>query len=81
MKNAWELFRTSGADGKVYATNNVHINPSWSTSDPSSIEIPGTDILGAMLNPPPYAYTPGDESLVPTLVMDGAGVGKGLFAP
>ncbi|MBA4146547.1 MAG: immunoglobulin domain-containing protein [Verrucomicrobia bacterium] len=81
VKNAWELYRTTGVDGKVYATNNIHINPSWSTTDPKSIQIPGTDILGSVLNPPPYGYAPDDASSVPTLVIDGAGVGKGPFAP
>lgn len=81
VKNNWELYRTVGADGKIYATNNIQINTTWSSGDPDSVQIPGTNILSAVLNPPSYAYAPEDATLVPNLIVNGAGVGKGPFFP
>ncbi|MCU0788378.1 MAG: hypothetical protein MUC91_09355, partial [Verrucomicrobia bacterium] len=84
VKNVWELYRTVGADGKVFATNNVEVATTWSTGDPDSVQIPGTDILegGANgLNPPPYAYTLDPAAGIPSAVTNNAGAGKGPFAP
>jgi pectate lyase len=85
VKNVWELYRTVGLDGKVFATNNIEVNTTWSAgSDSSSIQIPGTDILSNApngLNPLPYPYTLTAANLIPNLVTNGAGAGKGPFAP
>jgi len=85
VKNVWERYVTVGLDGKVFATNNIEVNTTWSAgSDSSSIQIPGTDILGNDangLNPPPYAYTLDPTAGIPGAVTNGAGVGKGPFAP
>lgn len=85
VKNVWELYRTVGLDGKLFATNNIEVNTTWSAgSDSSSIQIPGTDILSNAangLNPVPYAYTLSPANLIPDLVTNGAGAGKGPFAP
>jgi pectate lyase len=85
VKNVWELYRTTGEDGKVFAANNLQVNTSWSAgTDSSSIQIPGTDILSGEangLNPVPYAYSPDVASVVPNLVTNGAGAGRGPFAP
>ncbi|HEX5218296.1 MAG TPA: immunoglobulin domain-containing protein [Verrucomicrobiae bacterium] len=85
VKNVWELYRTTGLDGKVFAANNIQVNTTWAAgSDSSSIQIPGTDVLSAEsngLNPPPYAYALDAANLVPGLVTNAAGAGKGPFAP
>ena len=85
VKNVWELYRTTGEDGKVFAANNLQVNTTGSAgTDSSSIQIPGTDILSSEangLNPVPYAYSPDAASLVPNLVTNGAGAGRGPFAP
>jgi pectate lyase len=85
VKNVWELYRTTGVDGKVFAANNIQVNTTWAAgSDSSSIQIPGTDILSNEangLNPPPYAYTLEAANLVPGLISNGAGAGRGPFAP
>ncbi len=85
VKNVWELYRTEGTDGKVFATNNIEVNTTWSAgSDSSSIQIPGTDILSSevnSLNPPPYPYSLDAANLIPNLITNGAGAGKGPFAP
>ncbi len=85
VKNVWELYRTQGVDGKVFASGNMEVNTTWSAgSDSSSIQIPGTDVLSVEangLNPPPYAYGVDVASSVPTLVTAGAGAGSGPFAP
>ncbi len=85
VKNPWELYRTTGADGKVFASNNIEVNTTWAVGDDSnSILIPGTDVLASSangLNPPPYAYSLAVAASIPAAVTDGAGVGKGPFAP
>jgi len=42
---------------------------------------PGTNGLDAVLSPPPYAYLLEVAASVPTVVTNGAGVGKGPFVP
>lgn len=91
VKNVWELYRTYDSnnvpypDGKVFATDNIQVNTTWSAgSDSSSIQIPGTDILTSDangLNPPPYAYVLDAAAGLPATVTSGAGAGKGPFAP
>ncbi|HYG23286.1 MAG TPA: hypothetical protein VEH04_10930 [Verrucomicrobiae bacterium] len=85
VKNVWELYRTSGTDGKVFASGNVQVNTSWAAGDDSSsVQIPGTDILSAEpngLNPAPYAYALDGADGIPAAVTAGAGAGKGPFAP
>ena len=85
VKNVWELYRTTGTDGKVFASGNIQVNTTWSAGDDSSsIQIPGTDILSNEangLNPPPYAYALDAASGIPNSVTNNAGVGKGPFAP
>lgn len=85
VKNVWELYRTIGLDGKLFATNNIEVNTTWSAgSDSSSIQIPGTDVLSADpagLDPLPYAYTLDAAATVPAAATNNAGAGKGPFAP
>ncbi len=85
VKNVWELYRTEGIDGKVFATGNLEVNTTWSAGDDSnSIQIPGTDELSVEangLNPLPYSYSLDEADSVPTTVVAGAGAGKGPFAP
>jgi pectate lyase len=85
VKNVWELYRTTGVDGKVFATGNIEVNTFWSAGDDSkSIQIPGTDILSTEvngLNPPPYPYVLMPAAEIPNAVTNNAGAGKGPFAP
>jgi len=85
VKNVWELYRTTGVDGKVFATNNIEVNTMWLIgNDSNSIQIPGTDVLSNEpngLNPVPYVYSLAETHLVPDVVTNGAGAGKGPFAP
>jgi pectate lyase len=86
VKNVWELYRTEGVDGKVFASDNVEVNTTWAAGDDSSsIQIPGTDVLSADangLNPtPPYTYALNAAAGIPNAVTNNAGAGKGPFAP
>ena len=85
VKNVWELYRTEGLDGRVFAAGNFETNTTWVAGDDShSVWIPGTDILSAEpngLNPVPYAFTPDPVPEVPGRVSALAGAGKGPFAP
>jgi Pectate lyase len=85
VKNVWELYRTSGIDGKVFAAGNIEVNTTWSAGDDSnSIQIPGTDVLSDDvngLNPAPYAYVLEATASIPNSVTNNAGAGKGPFAP
>ncbi|HHY84150.1 MAG TPA: hypothetical protein GYA07_01250 [Verrucomicrobia bacterium] len=42
---------------------------------------PGTDVLDPILTPPPYPYNLDPADLVPFIVTNNAGAGKGPFAP
>jgi pectate lyase len=85
VKNVWERYVTVGLDGKVFASNNIEVNTTWSAgSDSSSVQIPGTDVLSAEangLNLPPYGYTLDPAAGIPNSVTNNAGAGKGPFAP
>jgi pectate lyase len=85
VKNVWERYVTVGLDAKVFASNNIEVNTTWSAGDDSnSIQIPGTDILSPDangLNPPPYAYGLDIPASIPNAVTSNAGAGKGPFAP
>lgn len=85
VKNVWELYRTEGLDGKLFATNNIQVNTTWAGGDDdSSIQIPGTDSLtagGNGLNPAPYAYALDPAANIPSAVTNSAGAGKGPYAP
>jgi len=85
VKNVWERYVTVGLDAKVFASNNIEVNTTWSAGDDSkSIQIPGTDILSNDangLNPPPYAYTLDAAAGIPNAITNNAGAGKGPFAP
>jgi hypothetical protein len=76
---------TTGAAGKVFTGNNIEVNTTWAVGDDSiSILIPGTDVLFSAangLNPPPYAYNLDAAASIPAAVTNGAGAGKGPFAP
>lgn len=85
VKNVWELYRTEGVDGKLFAAGNIEVNTTWAAGDDSSsIQIPGTDVLASDangLNPPPYAYVLDATAGLPSSVTNNAGAGKGPFAP
>jgi pectate lyase len=85
VKNVWELYRTEGEDGKVFAAGNIEVNTTWSAGDDSkSIQISGTDLLSTDangLNPPPYAYALDAAAGIPSSITNNAGAGKGPFAP
>jgi len=85
VKNVWELYRTTGLDAKLFATNNIEVNTTWAVGDDSnSIQIPGTDVLtndANGLNPPPYAYILDMAVSIPAAVTNSAGAGRGPFAP
>lgn len=85
VKNVWELYRTEGVDGKLFASGNIEVNTTWAAGDDSSsIQIPGTDVLASDangLNPPPYAYVLDATAGIPNSVTNNAGAGKGPFAP
>jgi pectate lyase len=81
--NPWEVFVTGagGTMGKVLATNNLQLNTTFVGGDDGDgntvIIVPGTDAVFT----PPYAYTPNPATLVPNLVTNCAGAGRGPFAP
>jgi pectate lyase len=85
VKNVWELYRTTGLDAKLFATNNIEVNTTWAVGDDSnSVQIPGTDDLtndANGLNPPPYAYILDAAASIPAAVTNSAGAGRGPFAP
>jgi pectate lyase len=85
VKNVWELYRTTGLDGKVFAEGNVEVNTTWfAGSDSNSVQIPGTDVLSDEpngLNPVPYSYQKDAATSVPNSVTNNAGVGRGPFLP
>ena len=63
------------SNGRIRTQGNIY--ESWSGTAPDS----GTDTLDAVLTPPPYAYALDPTVNVPNLVTNGAGIGKGPFAP
>jgi pectate lyase len=85
VKNVWELYRTTGVDGKVFATGNIEVNTTWAAGDDSnSNQIPGKDVLSAEangLNTPPYPFVLDAAAEIPNSVTNNAGAGKGPFAP
>lgn len=69
-------------DDPIYATSNGRIKTSGNIYDNTTGQTSaGTDTLDPILTPPPYAYTLEAAVDVPSLVTNGAGVGKGFFAP
>jgi len=71
VNNPWEQYITSGAPGKLYATNNAFLNVTWNS------QFPGTNAVFT----PPYSYTLDPASSIPNLVTNNAGAAKGPFAP
>ncbi|MCX8092009.1 MAG: hypothetical protein N3I86_13925 [Verrucomicrobiae bacterium] len=91
VQNPWERLVTSGTPGKLRASGNITNNCTWNTNyntgvSGAVVQIPdGSETLTAGdpvgLNPPPYPYTLRPAADVKTVVMDGAGAGRGPFAP
>jgi pectate lyase len=77
VKNPWEVFITSGTPGKVYADGNMEVNTTRFSSGSDILLPPGTDSVFA----PPYTYILDSAALVPSIVANNAGAGKGPFAP
>ncbi len=82
VQNPWERYVTSagGDPGLLYASGNFFTdNVTWYVGyDSSSVLIDGTDTVFT----PPYAYTLDNASMVPGIVMWGAGVdGKDGYPP
>jgi pectate lyase len=91
VQNPWERLVTSGTPGKLRASGNITNNCTWNTNyntgvSGAVVQIPdGSETLTAGdplgLNPPPYPYTLQPAADVKQAVMDGAGAGRGPFAP
>ena len=81
-QNPWERYVTSGTAGKLFASGNITNNCTfvngWVTG---AAVIPGTDTLGADLNPPPYAYPLETALKVPYYVQTSSGNGKYPYVP
>lgn len=90
VRNPWEQYITSFSDtqGKLFAAaNNVAFletahGVSWTgtiTNGDGTVRvmIPGTDVVFT----PPYSYTLDSVTIVPMLVTNFAGAGRGPFAP
>lgn len=71
VNNPWEQYITSGTPGLLYATNNAFVNVTWTK------QYPGTDSVFT----PPYSYKLDPVALIPNMVTNYAGAGKGPFAP
>jgi pectate lyase len=73
----WEYFHDpEQTPGKIFETGNLFDNVTGL--------IPAQDVLSTDangLNPPPYPYSPDPAGDIPALVTDGAGAGRGPFAP
>ena len=83
VHNPWEVFTTpaGGTMGKIWATNNIQVNTSFSGGDDGDdntvVIVPGTNPVFT----PPYAYTLTPAASVPALVMENAGAGRGPYKP
>ena len=83
VQNPWEVYITTSAPlGKVFATNNVQVNTTWTgttTNKDGTIRlyVPGTDTVFT----PPYSYTLDSASQVPDLVTNWAGAGRITITP
>lgn len=91
VQNPWERLVTSGTPGKLRASGNITNNCTWNTNyntgvSGAVVQIPdGSETLTAGdplgLNPPPYAYTLQSAADAKQAILDGAGAGRGPFAP
>jgi pectate lyase len=91
VQNPWERLVTTGTPGKLRASGNITNNCTWNTNyntgvSGAIVEIPdGSETLTAGdplgLNPPPYAYTLQSAADAKQAVIEGAGAGRGPFAP
>jgi pectate lyase len=84
VQNPWERFVTGagGDPGKLRAIGNITNNCTFVNGWVSgAIVIPGNDMLGAELNPPPYPYTLTPTTDVPYYVQTYAGHGKYPYEP
>jgi pectate lyase len=86
VRNPWEVYITdpTNAVGKIFATNNLELNAIWGKSTTNTkkalqivLIVPGTNDVFI----PPYTYTMAGPDGVANLVTNGAGCGRGPFAP
>lgn len=88
VQNPWERFVTGGTPGKLYASGNITNTCKFVNGWTSGAQvIPGNDVLGADLNPPPYTLSPfywpplTQSTDVPYYIQTYAGSGKYPYAP
>lgn len=78
VRNPWEVDLTTGTSAKVAATGNQLVDVTCHGNRPKGrILPPGTDEVFV----PPYSYALDLVEAVPSVVMEHAGAGRGLFAP
>ena len=77
VRNPWEIYITSGAQGKVLVSGNTLVNTTSVGNGSDVIIPPGTDTVFI----PPYTYTLDATATVPNRVTNHAGANQGPFAP
>ena len=82
VQNPWERFVTGGSPGLLHASGNITNNcPFVNGWTAGAVVIPGTDTLGAEMNPPLYTYPLDAAAVVPYYVTTFAGSGKFPYVP
>jgi pectate lyase len=77
VRNPWEVFITSGTQGKIFVSGNTLVNTTSVGNGSDVIIPPGTDTVFM----PPYSYTLDATATVPNSVTGNAGADRGPFAP
>ncbi|NGO38585.1 hypothetical protein G4L39_04110 [Limisphaera ngatamarikiensis] len=77
VQNPWEVYVTTGDQGRLFAAGNVEVRTVWKASDRRVLLVPGTDSVFV----PPYPWRPDPPHRIPDWVTQHAGAGRGPFAP